>query len=218
MPDDYATLKQRLRDERDSMSESYAVRLHRALSWMHCAEQHDEEPDVQFISLWIAFNACYGVDEEQNKTLSERKLFNDFIHKLVHHDQDREIYNLLWKKFSGPVKALIENQYVFQPFWEAQRQNPPGMEWHKRFDVSVKTAKYYLARERVPGLVAIVLDRLYVLRNQLMHGGATYQSMVNRQQVRDGCHMLSFLMPIIVKIMLEAKDEDWGDIYFPVLG
>ena len=34
-----------------------------------------------------------------------------------------------------------------------------------------------------------------MLRNQLMHGGASYQSQVNRQQVTDGAHILSFLLP-----------------------
>ena len=74
-----------------------------------------------------------------------------------------------------------------------------------------------LANERVTLLLAEVLDRLYVLRNQLMHGGATFQSKVNRAQVRDGCNMLAMLMPILIDIMLDAKDEDWGEIYYPVV-
>ncbi|WP_425067816.1 hypothetical protein [Reyranella sp.] len=38
-----------------------------------------------------------------------------------------------------------------------------------------------------------ILDRLYVLRNQLLHGGATWNSSVNRSQVRDGAAVLSRL-------------------------
>jgi hypothetical protein len=65
--------------------------------------------------------------------------------------------------------------------------------------------------------LGVVLDRLYVLRNQLIHGGATFQSQVNRQQVVDGCNMLAVLMPIIIEIMLEARDDDWGPIFYPVI-
>jgi len=69
----------------------------------------------------------------------------------------------------------------------------------------------------VPELLSIVLDRLFVLRNQLLHGGATYQSAINREQVQDGVQLLGSLVPTVIQIMLDTPDEDWGDIYYPVL-
>lgn len=38
-------------------------------------------------------------------------------------------------------------------------------------------------------LLGIVFDRLYVLRNQLFHGGAARNSRVNRQQIGDGASL-----------------------------
>ena len=66
-------------------------------------------------------------------------------------------------------------------------------------------------------MLGVVLDRLYVLRNQLMHGGATWNSKVNRQQVKDGCSIMMTLMPAIIETMMGAKDEDWGEIFYPVV-
>ena len=41
-------------------------------------------------------------------------------------------------------------------------------------------------RVRPAGTVlSIVLSRIYTLRNQLVHGGATWDSSVNREQLRD---------------------------------
>jgi hypothetical protein len=68
-------LKAQLRSCRQEMPEDNAVRLHRALSWMRSAAGQQENPDLQFISLWIAFNSCYGVDEERFASLVERELF-----------------------------------------------------------------------------------------------------------------------------------------------
>ena len=34
-------------------------------------------------------------------------------------------------------------------------------------------------------VLSVVLSRIYTLRNQLMHGGATWSSSVNRDQIRD---------------------------------
>ena len=67
-------------------------------------------------------------------------------------------------------------------------------------------------------LIEVVLDRLYMLRNQIMHGGATYKSKVNRAQVKDAVNILKLFIPIIIDIMIENRNEDWGEIYYPVVG
>lgn len=41
-------------------------------------------------------------------------------------------------------------------------------------------------------------DRLYVLRNQIFHGGATFNSKANRDQLRDACDILGDLFPAII--------------------
>ena len=89
---------------------------------------------------------------------------------------------------------------------------------------SIKTVKQskidsrnYLAHQQVSNLLGLVLDRLYTVRNQLIHGGATYNSKVNRAQVNDAGQILEFLMPIIIDIMITNMDEDWGVINYPVI-
>ena len=74
-----------------------------------------------------------------------------------------------------------------------------------------------MAHQQVPELLGVVLDRLYTVRNQLIHGGATYNSKVNRAQVKDAGQILEFLMPIIIDIMITNMDEDWGIINYPVI-
>lgn len=66
-------------------------------------------------------------------------------------------------------------------------------------------------------VLGIVLDRLYVLRNQLIHGGATWNSRVNRAQVRDGVNLMEALVPLIIEFMLDHPELDFGGIAYPVL-
>ena len=63
-----------------------------------------------------------------------------------------------------------------------------------------------------------LFDRFYVLCNQLIHGGATYNSSVNRDQVRDGRRIVAFLVPILVSLMVSNPEVDWGAPYYPVVG
>lgn len=215
--DSSVVLKQALKDSRNELSEMHATRLHRAVSWLSCAGGQKDDIDLQLISLWISFNACYAIDEGGSESLAERFAFLRFVEKLVKHDVEKKIYAILWETYSGPVKALIKNPYVFHGFWAAKRQNSDDQTWQDEFNRLSVSALNSLSRQQVSELLAIVLDRLFVLRNQLLHGGATYKSKVNREQVKDGADLLGALMPTVVEIMLNAPEEDWGDIYYPVV-
>lgn len=213
----HESLKQLLKRKRDQFSDTHSTRLHRAISWLKCAAEQQDDVDLQLISLWIAFNACYAVDHGGSESLAERFAFQGFVEKLVKHDTQNAIYACLWETYSGPVKALIKNPYVYSGFWQAKREDVNSDVWRQSFDRLSVLALNHLSRQNVPELLGIVLDRLFVLRNQLIHGGATYGSKVNRDQVQDGTQLLSSLVPIMVSIMLEASEEDWGNIYYPVL-
>ncbi len=55
---DAKKLKAQLKTNKDNINEKHAVRLHRAISWLKCAEDIQDNLDLQYISLWISFNAC----------------------------------------------------------------------------------------------------------------------------------------------------------------
>ena len=220
---EHESLKNALRAARGVIPENHATRLHRAISWLQCAGEQTDNLDLQFMSLWVCFNACYSTDGGGDLELSVREEFRKFARRLVEHDTDGKIFRCLWKKYSGPVRMLINSHYVYAPFWAYyQRQMQFAVKadkpnWRAQFDKSVKDALRDLQDENVPELLCTVLGRLYVLRNQLMHGGATYKSRVNRKQVKDGSNILAALMPIIIEIMMAAPKEDWGKIAWPVV-
>jgi hypothetical protein len=43
-----------------------------------------------------------------------------------------------------------------------------------------------------------------------MHGSATYGSEKNRSQIDNSHKLLSDLVPLFIKVMLEHPFEDWG--------
>jgi hypothetical protein len=36
--------------------------------------------------------------------------------------------------------------------------------------------------------------------------------------VRDGADLLLTLVPVFIDIMLDAQDQDWGELAYPVVG
>ncbi|MFQ3230152.1 hypothetical protein [Reinekea sp.] len=208
------SLKAALEQQEDVLTANHATRLHRAISWLKSAEQA-QSIDIEFISLWISFSACFSVDDLGDETLEAHASFQQFIELIVNNDSDNKIYSCLWEEYSGHVKSLVKNPFVFHPFWVAQRNGTNF--WQEEFDQSSIKALNALSRKRVPELCSIVLDRLFVLRNQIIHGGATFEGRVNREQVRDGAGLLGTLMPLFIEIMLTANDEAWGDVRYPVI-
>ena len=95
----YQQLKDRQRAERHAWPENLGLRVHRALSWLHRAEQLQGNDDVdgQFILLWIAFNAAYATDIDEKYRESEQQTFRAFVEKLDTLDAGHKRFeHLMW--------------------------------------------------------------------------------------------------------------------------
>ena len=172
----------------------------------------------RFIFQWIAFNAAYADEQEfQGPASGERAAFADFFEKMVRLDAERRIYNEIWEGFAGPIRVLMQNRYVFNPFWQHHNGIEGYEDWEEKFKASAGAFARSFAAQDTARTLSFVFDRLYVLRNQLVHGGATWNSAVNRDQVRDGASILGFLMPVFVDVMMDNPHEDWGRPFYPVV-
>ena len=210
-----AQLKDKLNDVPVDCAEQTRIRLHRAISWLTRAELEPDDPDARFMFLWVAFNAAYA--HEIGLEESARAQLKAFFAQLIALDQHQCLAALMLDRFSGPIRTLIANKFVYEPFWKALREHDSSNRWETQFASSGKLATRAVLDGNAGQVLAVVFDRLYVLRNQLMHGGATWNSRVNRAQVRDGAGILLAVVPVVIDLMLEHPGVDFGEIVYPVL-
>jgi len=147
----------------------------------------------------------------------EQQRFNDFINRLFDLDQQSRLHNLVWAEFTQSIRVLLDNQYVFQPYWDYANGKLTEKQWIAKFDKARKIASKALGKGNSPAVLSISLSRLYTLRNQLMHGGATWNSYVNRGQIRDCKKLVGCLVPLIIEIMMDNPNEIWGQPCYPVI-
>ncbi len=209
-------LKTRQRRERHGYPDSLSLRVHRALSWLDRAEQ-EADPDSRFIFLWIAFNAAYATEIDDREGLSEQHTFNAFLKKLHDLDKGARLNDLVWTAYPNAIRVLLDNPYVFSCFWDYQKGQKTEDQWKHSFDAAKKAANHALAQQDTPRLLAIVLSRIYTLRNQLIHGGATWNSSVNRDQIRDCVNLMGELVPAVIEIMMDSPNTLWGEASYPVV-
>lgn len=209
------------KSSRDSFSEDFRLRIHRSLSWIKKARLFAQETpadlDMTFINLWIGFNAAYA--KNLNTNISADKIsFQEFLQLICSLDSEQKLYKLVWSSFSKSIRLLLDNRFVFQPFWDYHNGLITEEEWTSSFAKAKQKAHQALAAQDTGALLMVLFDRLYTLRNQIMHGGATYASSANRDQLNDACYFLASCTIIILEIMMRNPSEQhWGKPFYPYL-
>ncbi|MCF7521672.1 hypothetical protein L4G92_06375 [Neisseria sp. ZJ106] len=238
------TLNTHYLENRNAYPEPFRLRIHRSLSWLKRAEMmladgYDEldrqlkqsrlpesawvalentksDLDFGFVSLWIAFNAAYAYELESANLLHDKASFREFITTVCSLDREKQIYNLVWRVYSSDIQALLKNQFVFQPFWDFHNKKITEAVFQEKFDAALKSVNRALAAQDTDQLLMIVFDRLYTLRNQLIHGGATWHSSANRKQLQSACAFLMKLLPLFLMVMMENPNlKLWGKPFYP---
>lgn len=221
MKKSFIELKEKQRKKRADWITSNAkitgLKVHRALSWLKASEESNNT-DMSFISLWISFNSLYGYENNNIKEYTpERLSFKKFFKNIIMYDYEQEISSKLWKHYSHLFRLFIDNKYVFSPFWSYQKGLISETEWKKQFEYNIHLSKLTLGHHDTATFLGLIFDRLYVLRNQIMHGGSTFDSSINREQLQLGYRVLAELLPTLIDILIENPEVYWGEpTYQPI--
>lgn len=202
-------------DAFQATSTSIGVRARRCISWLGRAEQEmkKDDPDAAFIFYWIAFNAAYS--EGSADTRSETEKRDDFLNEVVELDNHAKVHNAIWVRYQGPIRSLLTNKYVYEPFWRNLSGWHGYEDWKTKFRIELWKVRTALGNQDTSYILRILCSRLYVLRNQLIHGCATWNGSVNRAQVKDGARIMDFLVPLFIDLMMSNPEIDWGEPPYP---
>ena len=190
-------------------------RIERCESWIAQAITHEGNVDVAFICWWIAFNSLYGDDNENPEKPEERKRQQDFFKKIVSRDGENRIYNAIFglEMYSDSINTLITNEYAFDLFWLSKNAKRK-INWKREFAKRQSEYEKAFDGKKTERILWHLFSRLYVLRNQIMHGGATWNSRRNRDSVGDGWEILKFLVPVFLDIIKTNSDMELGKPYY----
>ena len=213
----FKSLQERWEDTQEALPSDLNLRLRRALSWLDRAERERDYDDAMFIFYWIAFNALYSTRDPETRDMTERVRFDGYFGKIIQLDSGNTVYDAIWEQFSDSIRVLLDNRYVFGPFWDYYNGLSDDRQWALSFERSKRAARRALGSLDTQTVLSVLFDRLYVLRNQMLHGAATWDGSVNRAQVRDGARIMEFLTPQFIRLMMDNPKIDWGAPAYPVV-
>ena len=207
----FKSLKEKHRIEREHYKQDFSIRIHRALSWLNKAEQ-EQDTDSKFIFLWISLNSAYSIHIHEYKNTGDESLRSNFFNLLLKYGND-QIHQLIWERFSDEVRGILNNEFILNFFWENELNDD---DWKGKLEKEKKEVhKALIDKNDTSYILSILFKRLYVLRNQMFHGGATWNGQLNRKQVNDGAHLMQHLVPLFIEIMMQNPSEDWGELAYP---
>ena len=202
------------RVKNQTIGESFRVRLHRSLSWAQQMETHQEEDrvDEAFLCSWIALNALFARwDDDLQQCLPERQSMQRLIDQCLILDQDRILLKCL-QDLHWHIEQLLSNKYLDTRFWRELDQDKNE---HQADDFS-KRYEFFL-RKGQGVLLSQTLLKVYLMRNQLMHGAATYNSDMNRHTLLLCSHIVDQLLRRFLFLLTDGYKPsiDLGGLPYP---
>ena len=189
------------------------IRFHRVCSWLQRVEDLGPETDLD-LSLtfqWIAFNALYGQwDDRLREPAPDGQAWKKFLDRILALDADAQVGSML-TEHRQLVMAILDDNYLGDYFWR-----DPSTHLANKTSKDRRNAATWYLEERWPLILENLVDRIYLLRCQLVHGAATHGSQLNRKSLGRCVTMLGHLLPALLTVWIDhGSDENWGPMCYP---
>lgn len=206
--------KERLVAEKSG--EATRVRIHRAFSWLSRAEQlaDSDALDDRLIFLWIAFNTLYGQwDQELREPGRDKPSWQRFLSRVMELDAEGRIATLIQQE-RELILSLLGDPYLSAFFWQEPGEVRAAKSRKPRYD-----ALTWYTQSRWGMILDRVMERVYLLRCQLVHGAASYGGTLNRGAIHRCAAMLQRVLIVVLLVIIDhGGDEDWGPLCYPPQG
>ncbi len=219
-PETCRTLRRRWKPHKERLGEQgddqpTVIRFHRACSWLDRVEKNADRQDldVDLISLWISFNALYGQwDEQRREPVPDRESWKNFINRMLKLDQTGYLSAAL-TEHRRLVLSLLDDEYLSRHFWQEPCAATAG-----KARRSKHSAHSWYVEKRWIMILETVLDRVYFMRCQIVHGAATHGGKLNRTSLKRCVWMMQRLLPALLLVWIDhGADEEWGPLCYPPL-
>jgi hypothetical protein len=210
-------LRRRWKPTKEKLADSEShqpllIRVHRACSWMQCVEDlSDAAVDERLVFQWIALNTLYGRwDDRRREPISDVKTLPLFFDPLFKIDVDGRLAQFLIDE-RDLVMSIFEEPHLSSFFWEAPSAGRARQTMSTRHQ-----AKTWYVEKRWRMILDRLIERIYLLRCQIVHGASTCRGKWNRAALRRCSAMLETLIYTALLIVIDhGADQDWGTLCYP---
>lgn len=194
---------------RESDNTNKKERVSRALSWYGRSETSDTD-DEKLLYSFISFNALYS----QNNITKDGQAREEFWKKLQHSEKKQYLFEFASKN-EEVIKDILSFWYLSSEYWNDSGGYAEKADKLQREagDAKCKTRGQINRQDVTP--LRLSVERIHLLRNQVMHGMAAFKDSYNRSQVRICAIFLHSLIGAIIRTVIEDDNQNWGKVSYP---
>jgi len=216
-----------------SLDQNLVDRLSRAKSWLDAAsvlESKSKPGEIDhhtaFVYRYVAFNSLYGrwrTEESQRRAKTQFDLFFDNLGRLHSEDQSEDGPNR-WILPNALVQCkrhwvqLIDDEFLdSKGYWDIPEHSE---NFREKYSSQKSTALRHLDWRNFKPLLHLIFDRIWVLRNQILHGCATFgPKSLGWESVERANPVLRAMIPAFRNLMEKYPDVvQWPPIPYPRYG
>jgi hypothetical protein len=183
-----------------------ALRCKRARSWLRRARAvvDPADLDARFIFLWIALNSLYGQakyrlrPDERTPEFDDIRHFADCMFRVGRGTIQRV---LRVPRLQPDIQALFDDRYLDNACW--RRWDEKGI-----VDTAARESSCVDPPTKYQNHLSTLLNRLYVLRNQVFHGCSTHRSSKNRISLEAAVPVLEHLVVVFIGMVESQGSEE----------
>ncbi len=201
----------------EDREEDLRIRIHRACKALKQAERIERGSeaksavDAALVFRWVALNSLYGRwDESTGTPMKDRIALDKFTTQACRVDKEGRIAASL-ESLTGEAKELLESPFLISRFWR-------DGEWDNVRPNRGLAAKFRneVMEDRASAAVHRLLIAVYFLRCQIVHGGATLGSGMNRVTVEPAAKVIKLLSSQLVAVVAaHGLEMEWGELCYP---
>ncbi len=133
-----------------------------------------------------------------------------FLTKVLQLDMDGYLGEML-VTHQALVLTLAEDEYLAGFFWK----EPSAKNRQSARNLKHRVRSWY-GEQNWTLVLDHLLEKIYLLRCQLIHGAATYGGKLNRVALKRSVQMLWHLLPACLLVYIDhGADQDWGLLCYP---
>jgi hypothetical protein len=163
------------------------------------------------LCIWISFNGLYGQwDEKRREPQPDRESWRIFLDRILAIDTSKLVSSMLTGE-RDLVMSILDDEYLSSFFWEEPSDLRASKSKKSKFD-----ARTWYIEGKWRMILDRLLERVYILRCQIVHGAATYGGKLNRDSLDCCVRIMRSLMNATFLVLIETGgDEDWGAMCYP---
>jgi hypothetical protein len=198
-------------------------RVRRADSWIKAsARLQSDQLHEAFVFLYIAFNCLYGrrqYEGDETRIGEDLKAFFGKILELAAYDRKDggEILQQAIKASSKDGALLIRDRFLDHRYW---KRALPVERLHEALKSDAKAALEQVAAGEYGDFLFLTFTRISVMRNQIMHGCATYgPATAGRSSLAVAVRLMKVVIPAFQALVRNSgQHASWEPVPYPRLG